>query len=53
MKLAVSSAVESPPAKTSIVVVSITAGREEYALEPYLNAPLHEVDAVEYRHEVL
>ena len=35
------------------VVAAITAGREEYALEPYLHAPLHDVDAVRYRHEVL
>jgi DNA mismatch repair protein MutS len=35
------------------VVASITAGREEYSLEPYLHAPLHDVGAVRYRHEVL
>jgi DNA mismatch repair protein MutS len=35
------------------IVAAITAGREEYALEPYLYGSLHDVAAVEYRHEVL
>jgi DNA mismatch repair protein MutS len=35
------------------IVAAVTAGREEYALEPYLFAPLRDVEAVEYRHEVL
>jgi DNA mismatch repair protein MutS len=35
------------------VVASITAGRGEYALEPYYHAPLHDVETVGYRHEVL
>ncbi len=34
------------------VVASITAGLEEYRLEPFLYAPLHEVAAVRYRHEI-
>ncbi len=32
---------------------SLTAGRGQYELEPFFYAPLHEVDAVHYRHEVL
>jgi DNA mismatch repair protein MutS len=35
------------------VVESLTAGREQYDLKPFFAAPLHEVGAVEYRHEVL
>jgi DNA mismatch repair protein MutS len=35
------------------VLQSITAGREQYELKPFFYAPLHEVDAVRYRHEVL
>lgn len=35
------------------VLKSMTAGREQYELEPFFWAPLHEVDAVRYRHEVL
>jgi DNA mismatch repair protein MutS len=35
------------------VVASMTAGREEYELEPFFHAPLHDVAAVRYRHEVL
>jgi hypothetical protein len=35
------------------VVESMTAGREEYRLRPFFFAPLHEVAAVRYRHEVL
>jgi DNA mismatch repair protein MutS len=35
------------------VLESMTAGREQYELEPLFYAPLHEVDAVQYRHEVL
>jgi DNA mismatch repair ATPase MutS len=35
------------------VVASITAGREQYELEPFFHAPLHEVGAVRYRHEIL
>lgn len=34
------------------VRASIAAGRDEYQLEPFFHAPLHDVDAVVYRHEV-
>ncbi|MFN2489267.1 MAG: DNA mismatch repair protein MutS [Actinomycetota bacterium] len=35
------------------VLESMIAGREEYHLEPFFYASLHDVDAVRYRHEVL
>ena len=35
------------------VLKSMTAGREQYDLEPLFCTPLHEADAVRYRHEVL
>jgi DNA mismatch repair protein MutS len=35
------------------VVKSMVAGREQYELKPFFYAPLHELDAVRYRHEVL
>jgi len=35
------------------VLASMTAGREEHELEPFFSAPLHDVAAVRYRHEVL
>ena len=35
------------------VLESMTAGREQYALKPFFYAPLHDVAAVRYRHEVL
>jgi hypothetical protein len=35
------------------VVEAVTAGREEYELKPFFYASLHDVDAVEYRHEIL
>ncbi|MGH3249274.1 MAG: hypothetical protein ACRDOI_24135, partial [Trebonia sp.] len=35
------------------VLKSMTAGRARYELEPLFCTPLHEVDAVRYRHEVL
>jgi DNA mismatch repair protein MutS len=35
------------------VVAAITTGREQYDLEPFFYAPLHDVGAVRYRHEVL
>jgi DNA mismatch repair protein MutS len=35
------------------VLESMTAGREQYELKPFFYAPLHEVVAVRYRHEVL
>jgi DNA mismatch repair protein MutS len=35
------------------VRAAMTAGREDYELEPFFHAPLHDVGAVRYRHEVL
>jgi DNA mismatch repair protein MutS len=35
------------------VVASLTAGREEYDLAPLFYRPLHELEAVQYRHHVL
>jgi len=35
------------------VLDSMTAGREQYDLRPFFFAPLHQVSAVRYRHEVL
>lgn len=35
------------------VLESMTAGREQYKLEPLFRTPLHEAGAVGYRHEVL
>jgi hypothetical protein len=35
------------------VVASMTRGREEYDLKPFFYAPLYDVAAVHYRHEVL
>jgi DNA mismatch repair protein MutS len=35
------------------VLESMTAGREEYDLKPFFYAPLHDVAAVQYRHDVL
>ncbi len=35
------------------VLESMTAGREQYELKDFFYAPLHEVEAVRYRHEVL
>jgi len=35
------------------VVESVTAGRDQYNLKPFFFAPLHQVTAVRYRHEVL
>ncbi|MGH3255388.1 MAG: MutS-related protein [Streptosporangiaceae bacterium] len=35
------------------VLESLIAGREQYELKPIFYVPLHEVDAVRYRHEVL
>jgi len=34
------------------VVDSLTSGREEYDLKPFLYTPLHDVASVRYRHEV-
>lgn len=35
------------------VLASMTAGREEYRLEPIFYSPLHDVAAVHYRHQIL
>jgi DNA mismatch repair protein MutS len=35
------------------VLASMTGGREQYKLKPFFFAPLHQVAAVRYRHEVL
>ena len=35
------------------VVASLTAGREDYELVEYFYRPLHDVEAVHYRHQVL
>jgi DNA mismatch repair protein MutS len=35
------------------VLQSMATGRRQYELEPFFCTPLHEVDAVQYRHEVL
>jgi DNA mismatch repair protein MutS len=35
------------------VFAGLTAGRDEYDLMPYFGAPLHDVQAVEYRHQIL
>ena len=35
------------------VIESITAGRDEYRLKPFFHAPLRDVEAIEYRQEIL
>lgn len=35
------------------IVVSMTAGREEYNLKPFFYAPLNHVEMINYRHDVL
>jgi DNA mismatch repair protein MutS len=35
------------------VLASLVAGREDYELTPFFYTPLHDVEAVHYRHEVL
>ena len=35
------------------IVTALTAGREEYGLAPFFYRPLHDVEAVHYRHHVL
>jgi DNA mismatch repair protein MutS len=34
------------------IVASVTAGKDEYTLTPFFHVPLHEVEAVTFRHEV-
>ena len=35
------------------VINAIAAGKEEYDLKPFFYTPLHTVDAIEYRHEIM
>ncbi len=35
------------------IIDGITAGKEEYDLKPFFYTALHDVDAIQYRHEVL
>ncbi|HXJ83258.1 MAG TPA: DNA mismatch repair protein MutS, partial [Candidatus Methylomirabilis sp.] len=35
------------------IVAAITAGKEEYNLTPFFHAPLSDVDAIAFRHEVM
>lgn len=35
------------------IVAAVTTGKEEYKLTPFFHAPLHEVDAIVFRHEIL
>jgi len=34
------------------IIDAVTAGKQEYHLQPFFHMPLHDVDAIEYRHEV-
>jgi DNA mismatch repair protein MutS len=47
---------QQPPFFTDLnldqVVAQLLAGRDEYELQPFFHLPLHDVDAVHYRHEV-
>jgi len=35
------------------IIDAITAGRQEYDLKPFFYTPLHDVAAIQYRHEIL
>ena len=35
------------------IVAAITAGKEEYDLKPFFHMPLHDVDAITFRHEIM
>src|SRR5713101_3634156 len=48
---------EEPPSFADLnldqVLASMTSGRDEYKVKPFFYAPLRDVTAVEYRHEIL
>jgi DNA mismatch repair protein MutS len=35
------------------IIDAITAGRQDYHLQPFFYTPLHDIDAITYRHEIL
>lgn len=35
------------------IINAITAGRQEYHLKPFFHTPLNDIDAIEYRHEIM